>query len=94
MAESYCVELAKPSSNAYGWFVPALRTENAVRYYLSVDGTVEPDDVEEPFKVFYFATEKMAYSVMKQYYEDWNEPFPFLNEEVVQLNESQKMKFI
>ena len=99
MPESYCVELKEPEESAHGlgWFVRALRTELGTEYYLTKGGTVEADMAGANYADFYFDTKQHAFDVMEQYFDDWSEPFTFqhLNrEEVVQLNESQKMKFI
>lgn len=98
MAEPYCVELTEPEESVHGlgWFVRALRTELGVEYFLSRAGTVEPDNVGGLLTKFYFTTEAEAYIAMKQYFEDWNEPFPFQSsyDQAVHKNDSQTMKFI
>ena len=98
MAEPYCVELFKPveSLHGIGWFVQARRTENAKEYYLTVDGTVEPDALPGDWDQFYFKTEQDAYTVMKKYFEDWGEPFPYEDESntSVQIIGSKTMTFI
>lgn len=98
MAEPYCVELKKPeeSTHGLGWFVRALRTEMNVRYYLTVDGTVEPDNMDGALRQFYFKTEQDAYTVMKKYFEEWGEPFPYEDgsNNSVQISESKTMTFI
>lgn len=97
MVESYCVELKKPEESAHGigWFVRALRTEMNVEYYLTVDGAVEPDMVGA-LQEFYFKTEQDAYAVIKKYFEDWDEPFPYEDESnnLIQISESKTMTFI